>query len=119
MVDVPGNCDDRVRRSIHRSPEAPDRLRREGANALLVAADLAPERAGPEHCLLEQRLSVLGRVVKIRADLLDDDGPLSVDLLLVEVRPNDQLTEDVHGPDRLAPRDANPVNGGLAIRGSV
>ena len=74
------------------------------ADAGLVAADLAAQRAVAEHRLLEQDLGVLGRVVEVRADLLDDDRPLAVDLVVVERRPDDQLAEDVHR--RARPRDA-------------
>ena len=35
--------------------------------------------------------------------------------VVVERRPDDQLAEDVHRPGRLAPRDADPVDGRLAV----
>ena len=78
-----------------------------------------PSGAVAEERLLEEDLAVLGRVVEVGADLLDDDRPLLVDLRLVEQRPDDQLAEDVHGAGGLAARHADPVDGGLAIGGGV
>ncbi len=119
MADVAGHRDDRVRRAVRRPPEVADRRRGQGPDAGLVAADLAAERAVPEHRLLEQDLGVLGRVVEVRADLLDDHRALAVDLVVGEARPDDQLAEDVHRPRRLAPRDADPVDRRLAVGGRV
>ena len=82
---------------------------------VLVAADLAAERAVAEHRLLEEDLGVLGGVVEVGADLLDDDGALALDLVVGEARPDDQLAEDVHRPRGLAARDAHPVDGRLAV----
>ena len=115
VLEVARDGDDGVRRPVHGSPEAADRVRWQGPDAVLVAADLAAQGARPEHRLLEEGLGVLGRIIKVGADLLDDDGALAVDLLLVEVGADDQLAEDVHRARRLAARNADPVDGRLAV----
>ncbi len=104
VVEVAGDRHDDVRRPIGRRPELADRRPRQGPDALLVAADLAAEGAIAEHRLLDQDLGVLGRVVEVGADLLDDDRPLVVDLVVLETRPDDELGDDVGRP--LAPRGA-------------
>ena len=91
----------------------------QGPDARLVAADLAAQRPVAEERGLEQGLGVLGRIVLVGADLLDDDRPLAVDLLASRTRPDDELAEDVHRARRLAPRDADPVDGRLAVGGGV
>ena len=87
----------------------------QGPDVGLLAADLATERAVTEHRGLEQHLAVLGRVVEVRADLLDDDRPLALDIGRLETRPDDELADDVHRAGRLAPRDADPVDRRLAV----
>src|SRR6185312_16401528 len=109
MTEVAGNGDHRIRGPVGRRPEGADAIRRQAANVGLLAADLATERARPEHRLLEQDLRVLRRVVEVAADLLDDDLALAVDLGDVQVRPADELTEDRHGPLGLASGHADPV----------
>ena len=81
----------------------------------LVAADLAAQRPVAEQRLLDEHLRVLGRVVEVGADLLDDHRPLLVDVLVLEPRPDDELAEDAHRGRRLAARDAHPVDGRLAV----
>ena len=81
----------------------------------LLAADLAPQRTVAEHRGLEQDLAVLGRIVEIRADLLDDDRALALDIGRLEPRPHDQLADDVHRALGLAPRHAHPVDRRFAI----
>ena len=85
----------------------------------LVTADLAAERTVPEHRALEEHLAVLGGIVEVGADLLDDDRPLVVDVVIGQHGPHDQLTDDVHRPDRLAPWHPHPVHGGFAVRGGI
>ncbi len=97
MVEVPGDGDDGVGGPIRRPPEVPDRLVGEGADVRLVAADLAAERSVAEHRGLEQDLRVLGRVVLVAADLLDDDAPLALrSRRALSLGPDDQLADDVH-----------------------
>ena len=117
--DVAGDRDDRVRRPIAVAPELADPARFEAPDIGLLAADLAAERPAPEHRLLEQDLAVLGGIVEVAADLLDDDVALAVDLGVVEGGPADQLTEDVDRASRLAARDARPVDGRFAVRRRV
>ena len=85
----------------------------------LVAADLAAQRPVAEHRGLEQDLAVLGRVVQVRADLLDDDGPLALDVGVLEPRPDDELADHVHRAFGLAARDADPVDRRFAVRRGV
>ena len=98
-LEVAGHRHDDVRRPVAIGPELADRVLGERPDARLVAADLAAERAVTEHRLLEQDLAVLGRVVQVAPDLLDDDLPLAVDLVRRERRPDDELAEDVHARD--------------------
>ena len=63
----------------------------ERPNRLLVAGDLPAERRITEERLVEQDLDVLGGIVEVGADLLDDDVALLVDVLVAEQRPDDQL----------------------------
>ena len=119
-VDVAGDGDDGVRRPIRGRPEVADRRPRAGARTSASSPQISrPSGAVPEHRLLEQDLGVLGRVVEVAADLLDDDLALAVDLAVVERRPADQLAEDVHRPLGLAARHADPVDGRLAVRRRV
>ena len=119
VVDVTGHRDDRVRRAIHGPPEVPDRVVGEGPDSRLVPADLSTERAVAEHRCLEQDLRVLGRVVLVAADLLDDDATLTGDLVAAQRRADDQLADHVHPAGRLAMRDAHPVDGRFAVGGRV
>ena len=106
---------DGVGRPVGAPPEVVDGRLRQGQDVRLLAADLATQRPVPEHRRLEQDLAVLGRVVEVRADLLDDDRPLALDVRALEPRPDDQLADDVHRPGRLAPRDAHPVDRRFAV----
>ena len=115
VLEVAGDRHDRVRRPVHRAPEVADRGRRQRSDARLVAADLAAQRPVAEQGLLDQHLDVLGRVVEVRADLLDDDRPLLVDVGVLEARVDDQLAQHVHRGRGLAAGHARPVDGGLAI----
>ena len=115
MGQVAGHGHDRVGGPVRAAPEGADGLRREGPDAGLVAADLATEGAVTEERGLEQDLAVLGRVVEIRTDLLDDDRPLVLDLPRRQRRAHDQLTQDVDRPSRFPARDADPVDGRFAI----
>ena len=65
VVEVAGNGDDGVGGPVRRPPEVPDRGLGQGADARLVAADLAAQRPVAEHRGLEQDLRVLGRVVLV------------------------------------------------------
>ena len=108
-----------VCRPVHRGPEVVDGGRGQVPDPGFVAADFPAQRPRPEHRLLEQDLAVLGRVVHVRTDLLDDHGPLVVDLALVEGGADDQLPDDLGCPLHDARRDADPVHGGLAVSGRV
>ena len=115
MAEVADHRHDRVGRPVGAPPEVMDRLRRQAGDVRFLAADLAPQRTVAEHRGLEQDLAVLGRIVEIRADLLDDDRALALDIGRLEPRPHDQLTDDVHRALGLAPRHAHPVDGRFAI----
>ena len=104
VLEVARDRDDGVRRAVHRPPEVADRAGRQGTDAGLVAADLAAQRPLAEQRLLDEHLGVLGRVVEVRADLLDDDRPLLVDVGVVERGVHDQLAE--HGHRGRRPRAA-------------
>ena len=78
-------------------------------------SDSSPQISRPsgpvaEHRGLEQHLAVLGRVVKVGADLLDDDRALTLDVRRLEPRTDDQLADHVHRALDLAQRDAHPVD---------
>jgi hypothetical protein len=68
-----------------------DRVRGKCPDALLGARDLAAQRGVVEDGQVEEDADVLGRVVEIGANLLDDDVALLLDLLLVEERTGDEL----------------------------
>ena len=89
--------------------------RRQRADAGLVAADLAAQRPVAEQRLLDQHLAVLGRVVEVGADLLDDDRPLLVDVGVVQPRPDDELAQARPSPAR--PRGAGPGPSRRSTRG--
>ena len=108
VTEIAGDGDDRVGRPVRDAPEVADGRAGERPDPLLVPADLAPERPLPEERALEQGLAVLARVVEVRADLLDDHRPLALDLVAVELRPDDELPEDVDASGRLAPRAREP-----------
>ena len=117
--EVAGHGDDRVAGPVHRPPEVADGAGRQRADAVLVAADLAAQRPVAEHRRLEQDLAVLRGVVEVRADLLDDDPALALDLVVGEGGADDELAQDVDRAGRLAPRDAHPVHRRLAVRRGV
>ena len=117
--DVAGDRDDRVRGPVAGRPELADPRRHEPADVRLLPADLPAERPPPEHRLLEEDLAVLGRVVKVAPDLLDDHASFAIDVGLVEGRPADELAEDVDGAGGLAPRDPRPVDRGFSVRRRV
>jgi hypothetical protein len=117
--DVARDRDDDVGRPVTIGPELADRVLGQQPDTGLIAADLAAERAVPEHRLLEEDLAVLGRVVEVAPDLLDDDLPLALDLKRREGGPDDELAEHVHATRRFAQRRAYPVDRRLAIRGGV
>src|SRR4029077_10533521 len=96
VAQVARDRDDDVRGPVAVGPELADRVFRERPDAGLVAADLAAQRAVTEHRLLEEDLAVLGGVVQVAPDLLDDDLPLALDLLGRERGPDDELAEHVH-----------------------
>jgi len=93
--------------------------RRERPDAVLRARDLAPERRVVEDREVEEDVHVLRGVIEVRADLLDDDIPLVLDLRLVEVRPGDELAQDLHRRRRVARRDPDVVDRRLAVRRCV
>ncbi len=100
-------------------PELADGRRRERSHALLRPGDLAAQRRVVEDREIEENVHVLGRVVEVRADLLDDDIPLVLDLRLVEVGPDDELAQHLHRGCGVARRDADVVDGRFAIRRCV
>ena len=116
---VADDRDDRVGRPVGRPPEVVDGRLGQGQDVRLLAADLATERPVAEHRRLEQDLAVLGRVVEVRADLLDDDRALALDVGRLEPRPDDELADDVHRALGLAQRDAHPVDRRFAVGGGV
>ena len=116
---VADDRDDRVGRPVGAPPEVVDGRLREGQDVRFLAADLATQRPVAEHRGLEQDLAVLGRIVEVRADLLDDHRPLALDVGVLEPRPDDQLADDVHRALGLAPRHAHPVDRRFAVGGGV
>ena len=119
VAEIADDGHDRVGRPVRAPPEVVDGRLGERQDVGLLAADLAAERAVTEHRGLEQDLAVLRRVVEVRADLLDDDGPLALDVGQLEPRPDDQLADDVHRALGLAARDADPVDGRFAVGGGI
>jgi hypothetical protein len=117
--DVADDRHDRVGGPVGAPPEVPDRDLGKRQDVRLVTADLPAERPVAEHRGLEQDLAVLGRVVQVRADLLDDDRAFTLDVGGLEARPDDELTDDVHRALRLAARDPDPVDRRFAVRGGV
>ena len=113
--DVAGSRHDHVRRAVVGAPEAVDRVRGKRPDALLGARDLAAERSVVEDGQVEEHADVLGRVVEVGADLLDDDVALLLDLLLVQERAGNELAEHGHGERGVAGRHADVVDGGLAV----
>ena len=112
---VAGGGHDDVRRAVVGAPEAVDRVRGKGPDALLGARDLAAERRVVEDGQVEEDADVLGRIVEVGADLLDDDVALLLDLLLVQERAGDELAEHGHGEGGVADRHADVVDGRLAV----
>ena len=105
---------------VRRRPEGADAVgRQRRARRTPRRRSRDPSARRPEHRLLEQDLGVLGGVVEVAADLLDDDLALAVDLGGSSDGPADQLAEDRHRPLGLAARHADPVDRRLAIRGRV
>ena len=80
VTEVAGHRHDGIRRPVHRLPELVDRVLGQGQDVRFLAADLAAQRAVAEHRRLEQDLAVLGRVVEVGADLLDDHRALALDV---------------------------------------
>ena len=119
VIEVADDGHDRVRRAVGRPPEVVDRLGRQGQDVRLLATDLATKRTVTEHRRLEEHLAVLVGVVEVRADLLDDHGPFTGDVVVVELRPDDELADDIEGAVCFAGRDAHPVDGRFAVRGRV
>ena len=115
VPDVAGDRNHGVRRPVHRGPEVTNRRGRQRPDAGFVATDLAAQRPLAEHRLLDQHLAVLGGVVEVRADLLDDDRALLVDVGVGQARLDDELAQDVHRGRGLAPRDPGPVHRRLAV----
>ncbi len=114
-AEIAGCGHDHVGGTVVGLPEAVDRRRGQRPDALLRACDLPPQRRVAEHGEIEQHVDVLGGIVEVRADLLDDHVALAVDLVLIEPRPDDQLAEDVHRDRGVAGRDAHVVDRRLAV----
>ncbi len=119
MGDVTRGGHDDVRRAVVGVPEAVDRLGRQRPDGLLGPGDLPAQRGVVEDRQVEQHVDVLGRVVEVRADLLDDDVALLLDLLLVEQGPRHELPEDGHRQGDVPPRHAHVIDGRLAVRRGV
>ena len=119
VAEVAGHGDDGVAGSVDGLPELADGLLGKGADAGLVAADLAAQGTVAKECGLEQRLGDLGGIVLVGADLLDDNRTLALDLLRVQDGPDDEFAEDIHGPLRLPGGDPDPVDGGFPVGGRV
>ena len=83
---------------------------------VLVAADLATRaarpRTSPAGTGSGQCSAGSSRYERISSTMTARSPSIS---RLVEVRPDDQLAEDVHRAGRLAARDADPVDGRLAV----
>jgi hypothetical protein len=79
--DVAGGRHHYVAGSIGGGPEGAQIGLGQAANALLAASDLATQRRVAEHRQIEEGVDVLAGIVEIGPDLLDDDGPLRLDLV--------------------------------------
>ena len=101
---VAGQRHDRVGRLVGIVPEATDGVRLQAADSRLVAGDLPAERRVAEKGLVEDVEDQLPGVVAVRADLLDDDLALAVDLVVGQERADDELGQDVHGASGLSHR---------------
>jgi hypothetical protein len=97
-------------------PELVDGGRGKRPDTLLGTGDLAPERRVVEHRQVEEHVHVLGGIIEVRANLLDDDVTLVLDLCLVEVRPDHELTQHLHRGRRVAGGDPHVVDGRFAVR---
>jgi hypothetical protein len=102
--------DDRVRGPVPAPPELPDAVGRQGPDGRLVPGDLPAERGVAEERLVEDVVDVLAGVVAVGADLLHDDVPLTVDVLVTQERPLHQLADDLEAALCLAHRQPSPVD---------
>ena len=76
--------------------EGHDALPGEGVTEVLGGAQhRSAERMIAEHRLVDQVLGQRGRLVVGAGDLLDHDAALAVELLLVELRPGDEIGEQI------------------------
>jgi hypothetical protein len=80
-------------------PERQDAVARELAQVVLGPEHRPPERVVAERGAVDQVLGHDGRLVVRARDLLDHDAALAVELLLVDLRPPDEVRQQV---DRLA-----------------
>ena len=116
VVDVAGDRHDDVRRPIGRRPELADRRASAGPGCRPRRRRSRGRGRVAEHRLLDEDLGVLGRIVEVRPDLLDDHRSLVVDLVVLAARGRTISSARTSiARSRLARRDADPVDGRLAV----
>jgi hypothetical protein len=106
--DVARGRDDDVPGPIGGGPERAQVLLRQARTLSSLPAISRPRGVSPNIARSKERVDVLAGVVEVGADLLDDDGPLRLDLLAAQVWPNDQLAQHVHTAGGLAQRAREP-----------
>ena len=120
VAEVAGDRDDRVRRPVHRPPEVADRRPRAGPGCPASSPQISRPSGPSPNIACWNRIWAYSagssRYERISSTMTVRSLSISV---VVEARPDDELAEDVHRPGRLAPRDADPVDGRLAVRRGV
>ena len=119
VIDGAGSDDDHPVRRILPLEEAPQLLRGERANRFGRAQDGPAERLVPERGLGEAvEDDVVGRIVR-RADLLQDDMLLALQLILVEFRIHQNVGEDVDRERHVVLQDAREERRRLDARRGI
>src|ERR1035437_6802113 len=117
MGDVSCRRDHDVARPVFSGPEGAQISLGKAADTLFATGNLATQWRVAEHRQIEECVDVLARVIQIRADLLNDDRPLRLDLAAAQVWPDYQFAQHVHAAHHFTLGDPDPVDGGLTIRG--
>ena len=119
VVDPARGRDHEGLRTVVPAVVLPHGVPRDRTDRLGGAADRAAERVGAEHRRGELLVHDVARVVVAHRELLEDDAALGLQLVAVEARGGDHVTDDVDRHREVRVEHAGVVAGVLLARGGV
>ena len=96
MAQITGGADDQVSGLEAAAVHVEQQVALEAAHCFLGAEDRLAERVIFPEILREDLMDQVVRIILVHLDLFEDDAPLTVDVLKVEDRIQDQVAQHIH-----------------------